>query len=82
MCSLTTRSGTRLEELTRKRRLDGRESDELVERYQRVATHLSVIRTAAPDATVITYLSLRAQPGPQPLRRRAAPAPGTASSRS
>jgi uncharacterized membrane protein SpoIIM required for sporulation len=48
----------RLETLTRKRRLDGRESDELVERYQRVATHLSVIRTAAPDATVITYLSL------------------------
>jgi uncharacterized membrane protein SpoIIM required for sporulation len=49
---------SRLEELTRRRRLDGRESDELVERYQRVATHLSVIRTAAPDATVITYLSL------------------------
>jgi len=48
----------RLEALTRKRRLDGPESDELVERYQRVATHLSVIRTAAPDATVITYLSL------------------------
>jgi uncharacterized membrane protein SpoIIM required for sporulation len=48
----------RLEALTKKRRLDGRESDELVERYQRVATHLSVIRTATPDATVITYLSL------------------------
>jgi uncharacterized membrane protein SpoIIM required for sporulation len=48
----------RLDALTRRRRLDGRESDELVERYQRVATHLSVIRTAAPDATVISYLSL------------------------
>jgi uncharacterized membrane protein SpoIIM required for sporulation len=48
----------RLETLSSKRHLDGRESDELVERYQRVATHLSVIRTAAPDATVITYLSL------------------------
>jgi uncharacterized membrane protein SpoIIM required for sporulation len=48
----------RLEDLTRKRRLDGRESDELVECYQRVATHLSVVRTASPDATVITYLSL------------------------
>jgi uncharacterized membrane protein SpoIIM required for sporulation len=48
----------RLEALTRKRRLGGAESDELVERYQRVATHLSLIRTAAPDATVITYLSL------------------------
>jgi uncharacterized membrane protein SpoIIM required for sporulation len=48
----------RLEALTRKRGLDGRESDELVERYQRVATQLSVIRTSAPDASVITYLSL------------------------
>jgi uncharacterized membrane protein SpoIIM required for sporulation len=48
----------RLEALTRRKRLSGHESDELVERYQRVATHLSVIRTAAPDATVITYLSL------------------------
>jgi uncharacterized membrane protein SpoIIM required for sporulation len=48
----------RLDDLSKKRRLDGRESDELVERYQRVATHLSVIRTAAPDATVIAYLSL------------------------
>lgn len=49
---------SRLEDLTRKRRLSGPESDELVECYQRVATHLSVIRTAAPDAGVITYLSL------------------------
>jgi uncharacterized membrane protein SpoIIM required for sporulation len=48
----------RLDALGRRRSLDGRESDELVERYQRVATHLSVIRTEAPDATVITYLSL------------------------
>jgi uncharacterized membrane protein SpoIIM required for sporulation len=48
----------RLEALTRKRRLDGAESDELIERYQRVATHLSTIRTTAPDATVIAYLSL------------------------
>src|SRR4029079_18359262 len=48
----------RLEVLSRKRRLDGRESDELVERYQRVATPLSVIRTSGPDAGVITYLSL------------------------
>jgi uncharacterized membrane protein SpoIIM required for sporulation len=48
----------RLDLLTRTRRLDGAESDELMERYQRVATHLSVIRTAAPDATVISYLSV------------------------
>lgn len=47
----------RLEELTRSRRLSGAEADELVERYQQVATHLSVVRTSAPDATVIAYLS-------------------------
>ena len=48
----------RLDTLTRTRRLSGPESDELVERYQRVATQLSVIRTAAPDAAVISYLSV------------------------
>ncbi|MFN8193308.1 MAG: stage II sporulation protein M [Nocardioidaceae bacterium] len=47
----------RLERLTSQRRLTGAEGDELVERYQRVATHLSVVRTAAPDAAVIAYLS-------------------------
>jgi uncharacterized membrane protein SpoIIM required for sporulation len=47
----------RLEELTRRRRLSGAESDELVDRYQRVATHLSVVRTSAPDASVVAYLS-------------------------
>lgn len=47
----------RLEELTRKRRLTGPESDELIDRYERVATHLSVVRTAAPDAGVVAYLS-------------------------
>ncbi|GAA4709871.1 stage II sporulation protein M [Nocardioides conyzicola] len=47
----------RLEELTRRRQLSGPESDELVERYQQVATHLSVVRTSAPDAGVIAYLS-------------------------
>lgn len=47
----------RLEALTRRRRLSGIESDELIERYQQVATHLSVVRTSAPDATVIAYLS-------------------------
>lgn len=48
----------RLDALSRRRRLDGPESDELVERYQRVATHLSMVRTTSPDATVVTYLSL------------------------
>lgn len=47
----------RLEELSRRRRLTGSESDELVERYERVATHLSVVRTSAPDASLIAYLS-------------------------
>lgn len=47
----------RLEELTSQRRLDGAETDELVDLYQRVATHLSVVRTSAPDAALIAYLS-------------------------
>ncbi len=47
----------RLEELATRRGLDGRESDELVERYQQVATHLSVVRTSAPDSHLISYLS-------------------------
>ena len=47
----------RLEELTRRRRLSGAESDEFVERYQQVATHLSVVRTSAPDASLIAHLS-------------------------
>lgn len=47
----------RLEELVRRGRLSGAESDELVELYQRVATHLSVVRTSAPDGAVIAHLS-------------------------
>lgn len=47
----------RLDQLSRRRRLSGAESDELVERYQQVATHLSVVRTSAPDASVVAYLS-------------------------
>lgn len=47
----------RLEALTRRRRLDGAESDELMDLYQEVATHLSVVRASAPDASVIVYLS-------------------------
>lgn len=47
----------RLEELTRRRRLTGPEGDELVDRYQQVATHLSVVRTSAPDAALVAYLS-------------------------
>lgn len=47
----------RLDQLTRRRRLVGQESDELVDRYQQVATHLSVVRTSAPDPALVAYLS-------------------------
>lgn len=47
----------RLEELVRAGRRDGATSDELVDRYQQVATHLSIVRTAAPDAQLVSYLS-------------------------
>jgi uncharacterized membrane protein SpoIIM required for sporulation len=48
----------RLRDLTKRaNRLSGAEADELVALYQRVATHLSVIRSAAPDATVVAELS-------------------------
>jgi uncharacterized membrane protein SpoIIM required for sporulation len=47
----------RLEELVRRGRPSGAEADELVELYQRVATHLSVVRTSAPDASLVAYLS-------------------------
>lgn len=47
----------RLDELAGRRRLSGAESDELVELYQRVATHLSMVRTSAPDASLIAHLS-------------------------
>lgn len=47
----------RLEELTSRRGLSGPEADELVDRYQQVATQLSVVRAQAPDGAVIAYLS-------------------------
>jgi uncharacterized membrane protein SpoIIM required for sporulation len=47
----------RLEELSARRRLTGAEADEFTALYQEVATHLSVIRSGAPDAGVIGYLS-------------------------
>ena len=47
----------RLDELTRRRRLSGAEADELVEGYQQVATHLSVVRTSAPDPSLVAHLS-------------------------
>ncbi len=47
----------RLATLSGRRRLSGPEADELVTLYQRVATHLSVVRSAAPDASVVAELS-------------------------
>lgn len=47
----------RLEELTGRSRLTGAEADEFVERYQQVATHLSVVRGRAPDAQLVAHLS-------------------------
>jgi uncharacterized membrane protein SpoIIM required for sporulation len=48
----------RLDELIRQRgRLTGAEADELVILYQRVATHLSVARSAVPDPALIARLS-------------------------
>lgn len=47
----------RLKELSSRRRLDGAESDELVRLYQSVATHLSTVRSAAPDPALVTRLS-------------------------
>src|ERR1700712_4706944 len=41
----------------RPRRLAGREFDELVDLYQRAATHLSVIRTRSPDPGLVDPLA-------------------------
>jgi len=49
----------RLSELSRRRVLSGAESDELVRLYQRTATHLSIIRSTAPDPALISDLSMR-----------------------
>jgi len=52
------RDWDRLESLLRRRgRLDGAEADELVMLYQRVATHLSVIRSSSPDPALLGRLS-------------------------
>jgi uncharacterized membrane protein SpoIIM required for sporulation len=48
----------RLDHLVRRRRsLNGAEVDELVELYQRVATHLSILRSGSRDALMIGRLS-------------------------
>ena len=47
----------RLEQLSRRRRLDAAEIDELVALYQRAATHLSVLRSRSPDPALVNRLS-------------------------
>ena len=48
----------RLEQLVkRRRRLTGAEVDELVELYQRVSTHLSMVRSASSDSVLVGRLS-------------------------
>lgn len=47
----------RLEQLVGQRRLTGAEADELLDLYQRVSTHLSVVRSASPDPSVVAHLS-------------------------
>ena len=55
------REWTRLEELlaraSRPRRLEGSEVDELVDLYQRTATHLSVVQSAGRDEALVGRLS-------------------------
>ncbi|MBO0843580.1 MAG: stage II sporulation protein M [Nocardioides sp.] len=48
----------RLDALLRAHRLTGAQSDEVVELYQRVATQLSVVRSSAPDPSVVGHLSV------------------------
>lgn len=47
----------RLDQLSRRRRLTGAEADELVDLYQRVATHLSLVQSSAPDPALVSRLS-------------------------
>lgn len=48
----------RLRELTRRRRLEAAEIDELLALYQETATHLSIVRSTAPDPALTAHLSL------------------------
>lgn len=47
----------RLEQLARQRRRSGAEADELLDLYQRVSTHLSLVRSVSPDPGVVAHLS-------------------------
>lgn len=47
----------RLEDLVGRRRLTSAEADEVLDLYQRAATHLSVVRSSTPDPELVGYLS-------------------------
>ncbi len=47
----------RLDELSRRRRLSGDEADEMLDLYQQVSTHLSLIRSGEADPALIRHLS-------------------------
>lgn len=56
--SVHTAEWKRLETLVRRRRrLTGEEADELVDLYERVNTHLSVVQSTLPDPALVTKLS-------------------------
>jgi len=48
----------RLAQLSRTRRPTGAEADELIRLYHTTATHLSMLRSSAPDPTLVNELSL------------------------
>lgn len=50
-------SWARLDELSRRRGLDGAEADEMVRLYQSVATDLSTVRSSTPDPDTVQRLS-------------------------
>jgi uncharacterized membrane protein SpoIIM required for sporulation len=49
---------TRLDQLSRRRRLEADEADEIVDLYRRAATHLSVLRSSTADAQVVARLTM------------------------
>jgi len=51
------REWQRLERLVGVRRPTGQQADELIDLYQRAATHLSVVRSSAPDPALVGQLS-------------------------
>lgn len=49
----------RLDELSARRRLSGEEADELLRLYRRTSSHLSTIRSVAPEGALSAALSMR-----------------------